>query len=442
MDAQVIEGQPFFFYSHRRPTRSGLMGKTEFFCCVCGIFLSPMVYFRYGDINITVSDTILLLCAIMAIARGGLCFQPFARGVILFWMSGLFLMMAGLSLAGMLSADPLRGMIVVGQYAFAFIVIPLVFFDRTLEQAATLCKAFIGSIVVICLHGIYLIHFDGSRFTVFVTGSGRFAGLMERANECATVIALSVPILLLVTTLGYVSKPVAVVCVGVMAYGILLTGSNTGLMSLVYGLAVFAVFGLPWRRMLVPLFVVVLILPLSGEWISGYLPEAFQKRVLTALETGDISQAGTFDGRIELIYEALDMTDRTALIGIGPDQYRVQSALRAPVHNVYLLLWTEGGVVSLFGFVLILLGALGAAIAALRHGIGRHFAAAIFANVTMFIFAANALPHVYSRFWLVPLVLPMALSAYTIKAKNLDFAANPADEPDDNSTQLLIPTTR
>jgi len=107
------------------------------------------------------------------------------------------------------------------------------------------------------------------------------------------------------------------------------------------------------------------------------------------------------------------MTDRTALIGIGPDQYRVQSEMRAPVHNVYLLLWTEGGILSLIGFILILLGAIGCALTSLFDRINRAFAAAIFANVTMFMFAANALPHVYSRFWVVPIVLPMALACYS-----------------------------
>jgi O-antigen ligase len=407
MDARISAQPPFPFYPSMRASRSDLLDHVEYVCCICGIFLCAMIHFR----------SFFLVCAILAIIKGGLSFQPFGRSVILFWMVGLFLMLAGLSIAGMLSADPLRGMIVVGQYAFAFIVVPLVFFDRTLEKVVTLAKIYIFSIVVICLHGIYLIHIDGSRFTVFVTGSGRFAGLMERANECATVIALSVPIVLLVTALGYISRPVALVCIALMAYGILLTGSNTGLLSLVYGLGIFAVFGVPWRRMLIPLAIVALMLPVGGEWISGYMPEAFQKRVLTALETGDISQAGTFDGRVELIYEALEMTDRTAIIGIGPDQYRVQSALRAPVHNVYLLLWTEGGIIALFGFILILLGALGSAVSALKDGVGRPFAAAIFANVTMFIFAANALPHVYSRFWLVPIVLPMALAAYTAIAK-------------------------
>ncbi len=412
MDARVRFSPSYYPAVEAGLVRSGLLDAAEYVLCVIAIFLCSMVHFRFADLNFTISDGLFAFCAIAAIAAGGLSFQPFPRPAVLFWMGGLFLMVTGLSTSGMLSADPMRGMIVVAQYAFAFVVVPLVFFGRTFEQVVRLAKVYVYSAVAISLHGIYLIHVDGQRFTVFVTGSGRLAGLMERTNECATVLALSVPIVLLLATIGSMRKLLAWLLIGVIAYGVLLTGSNTGLLSLVYGLGVFAILGAPWRRLLVPLSIVAIMLPLFGGWIGDYLPDAFQKRVLTALETGDISQAGTFDGRVDLIYEAVAMTDRTALIGIGPDQYRVQSEMRAPVHNVYLLLWTEGGILSLIGFILILLGAIGCALTSLFDRINRAFAAAIFANVTMFMFAANALPHVYSRFWVVPIVLPMALACY------------------------------
>src|SRR3546814_3333097 len=44
----------------------------------------------------------------------------------------------------------------------------------------------------------------------------------------------------------------------------------------------------------------------------------------------------------------------TMFVGIGVDQYRVVSPTQVPVHNMYLLLWAEGGLLALLGWMLLL----------------------------------------------------------------------------------------
>lgn len=392
-------------------SRSKIIQFFDYPLVIGGVFLCSMVYIRPTAGNITVSDLMFAAALFVLLLNRKISLYPFGRMSAAVWLVGLSMLLAGLTVSSMISPDPMRAMAVVAQYAYAYFAVMLIFSSQSAKNIITLAKVYALSISVICLHGVYLIHYDGQRDTVFVTGSGRLTGLMERTNECATVIAFCVPIVLALCATGHIRKTSAFLAVTIMIYGILLTGSNSGLMSLVCGVGIFALLGVSWKRMLLPLILGMTILAFSGGFITEYLPETFQKRVLGALETGDLGKAGTFDGRIELINEALELTSDTMLIGVGADQYRVISEHGAPVHNLYLLLWTEGGLMSAIGFVVMLLGALGPAFSVLKLPGGRPFAAAVFANVTVFFVAANALPHVYSRFWVLPILLTIFLAS-------------------------------
>jgi O-antigen ligase len=389
----------------------------EFYLLVAAVFFCSMNYFRISYFYFTVSDCFFLLCLFIATINANLRFQIMGKTSTAIWCFGLSLLLLGLTVSSMSSEDPARGLIVVTQYLYAYFIILLLFGGRTLDELVTLAKVYVFSIVLICLQGVYLIHVDGRKNTAFVSGSGRFSGLMERENECASVIALAVPILLLLISTGRVNKVYACIALPLMIYGVLLTGSNTGLLGLVYGIGIFLLIGMNWKRVVGVAGVAVGLLVLTGSWMRDYLPAIFQKRVLGALETGDLGQAGTFDHRVELIYEALERTGSTMLLGVGADQYRVTSFVAQPVHNIYLLLWTEGGLVSAIGYIVMLCGALGPALVVAKIRGGMPYAACIFAIITLFLVMSNAFPHVYARFWPVPMILPAVLAcAYCHKA--------------------------
>ena len=300
-----------------------------------GVFLCSMVYIRPTAENVTVSDILFAAALFALLLDRKISFYPFGRMSVAVWLVGLSMLLTGLTVSSINSPDPMRAIIVVAQYAYAYFAVVLIFGSQSAKNIVTFAKVYALSIVVICLHGVYLIHYDGQRDTIFVTGSGRLTGLMERTNECATVIALCVPIVLALCTAGHIRKTSAFLAVAIMTYGILLTGSNSGLLSLVCGVGIFAIFGVNWKHILLPLFLSATILALGGGFVTEYLPETFQKRVLGALESGDLGKAGTFDGRIELINEALELTSSTMLVGVGADQYRVSSAFAAPVPVSY-----------------------------------------------------------------------------------------------------------
>jgi len=141
------------------------------------------------------------------------------------------------------------------------------------------------------------------------------------------------------------------------------------------------------------------------RWGREYLPAVFQKRVLGALESGDIGQAGTFDHRLELIYEAIHRANETIFLGVGADQYAVTSFISQPVHNLYLLLWTEGGLFCMIGFIIMIGAGMGPALQAWNRPGGRTYAVCLLCLATLFLMSVNAFANVYGRFWAVPVIL-------------------------------------
>jgi O-antigen ligase len=210
---------------------------------------------------------------------------------------------------------------------------------------------------------------------------------------------------------------IALLGVGLLGYGVMLTGSNTGLGSFVLVVGTFALMTSNWK-LLLPLGASAgAIVMLVDQFGRDYLPAAFQRRVLGALENGDISEAGSFDHRVELIREAIGLSGKTAVFGIGADQYAAQSAFNQPVHNLYLLLWTEGGFLCMVGFIIMLAAGFGPALTAWKRPGGRIYAACTLCMVGLFLAAVNAFPSVYGRFWAVPLALSVSMS-YAASKRN------------------------
>jgi hypothetical protein len=410
------------FSTQDRP-ESRFFEKLEFLLAVGVVFFSPINVLRLDYFYFTLSDALTCLCLLLQLAQGRLSRQPLGPVSSLFWFAGLALLLVPLLLSSMINGDSMRGIVFVLQYTFAYLVILLVVAGRSEKQMIVLCKAYLLSIILMCLHGVYLIHFDGQTNTAFVTGSGRFTGFVERENECAAVIALSVPLLLVLCSIGKLSK-LALIWIPVMGYGVMLTGSNTGLASFAFAIGAFVLFALNWKLIFGSGAVLFGIVVLIDRFGRDYLPAIFQRRVLGALETGDIGQAGTFDYRLELIYEAIHRANDTILLGIGADQYQVLSAMDQPVHNSYLLLWTEGGLFCMIGFIIMIAAGLGPAIQALRRPGGRPYAAGAICTVALFLMAVNAFANVYGRFWSVPVILAASL-CYAFVARSDSAASQP-----------------
>ncbi|MDB5524074.1 MAG: hypothetical protein JWM58_1837 [Rhizobium sp.] len=402
------------------------LDRIELTIAICVVFFSPMNFLRLPLFYFTLSDALACVCFFLLLMRGRLSLHPIGPASTLIWLIGLSMLLSMLLLSSLVN-DPIRGAIYVTQYFFAYFIILCVIGGRSERQLYILAKIYILSIIVMCIHGVYLINIDGQRATSFVSGNGRLTGFVERENECAALIALATPILMLLVGTKQLPK-VALLGLALMGYGVMLTGSNTGLASFAAVVAVFALLTVNWK-MLVPLgaFCVGIVL-MVDRFGRDYLPVTFQRRVLGALESGNLSEAGSFDHRVELIYEAIGRTRHAMFVGMGADQYTITSFLKQPVHNLYLLLWTEGGLLCMLGFIVMISAGFGPALVALRRPGGRIFAACTLCTVGLFMLSINAFPSVYGRFWTMPIFLAISMSCAFLARRTSPTASSFPDQ--------------
>lgn len=85
--------------------------------------------FRLGAVNVTVSDTALMLCLVMLGARGRL--NPLPMGPFTYlWCLGLILFLGALLMSSLVHSAPMRWLVVAPQYLFAFLLVPMVFMSQ------------------------------------------------------------------------------------------------------------------------------------------------------------------------------------------------------------------------------------------------------------------------------------------------------------------------
>ncbi|WP_206534621.1 O-antigen ligase family protein [Mesorhizobium sp. M7D.F.Ca.US.004.03.1.1] len=390
-------------------------GRVEFWLAMASVFLTPFNILRFNAFYFTASDAFALAAVFAVVLGKSFPLAPLAAGTFL-WNTGIALLCGMLLLSSMLVGDPQRGFVISAQYLYAYFLLTFMLMSRPWAETVLLIKAFISSIGLMCLQGIVVINvLKEGHGSIYVSGNGRFVGWVERENECASLIALAVPLLLWLVVSGCARPRWAWIGVPLFAYGIVLTGSNTGLIGLVFALTVFVVMTGSWRRIILLTVSSLATFFIAVTWGSDFLPPIFQRRVLNALQNGDIDEAGTFADRMRLIKEAIGKADSNSLLGIGADQYRWVSELHAPVHNTFLLIWVEAGLPGLIGFLLLLVAGIMVGMLAARVREGRVSAICTLTTVLLFAALANALPHLYGRFFVVPLLLGIAPSVAILR---------------------------
>ena len=389
-------------------------GRIGLWLAVGSVFLTPFNILRFDAFYFTASDALALAAVFAFVLERSFVVAPLAAGTFL-WNAGIGLLCSMLLVSSLLYGNPQRGFIISAQYLYAYFLLTFLLLSRPWSETVLLMKAFLCSIALMCVHGILVMDILKERNTIFVSGNGRFVGWVERENECATLIALSVPLLLWLGASGCVRSRWLWIGLPLFLYGVILTGSNTGLIGLVFAVTTFVVFTGSWRRIILLAVSSITTFAVVVTWGRDFLPAAFQHRVLNALQSGDIDEAGTFAGRMQLIKEALGKAGDSWLFGIGADQYREISEYHAPVHNTYLLIWVEGGMPALVGFLLLLVTGVVIAIIVARIREGRVSAICTLTSVLLFASVANALPALYGRFFVVPLLLGIAPSVATLR---------------------------
>jgi hypothetical protein len=372
------------------------------------IFFSVFPSLRPAEVFFTFSDILFCVSAVLLLVTGRLRFAPLGPLTVP-WITGFALLSVGLIVSSLLGQAPERLPVVLGQYVFAYILLAYIIVRSDESVVDSLIKSFVLGTVCVNAYGLAVYFFGVDETFRFVTGSGRLASFMDNPNANASVIALTLPLLLYLWFARKWPRVFVLGSLAILAYALVATSSVGGLLWGLAGVAVFLVLTINWRVVVGIAICLAVAIPLLGKYGPLVLPESFHERVLSAVETGSMADAGTFSFRMKLIHEALDVVDDHLLVGLGVDQYRVESDLGAPVHDAYLLLWAEGGLPALIGWLMLpQIVALTALWAFGRPG-GRLLGATALAVVAVFLLAATGTSHMYGRYWVVPLHLCTAL---------------------------------
>lgn len=386
--------------------------RVEFYTTMTAVFLAPFISIRLPNIYITASDVLFLISLLMRL-RMGVPLRVLGAGHSL-WLLGLILLSGGLYLGSLLNGDPIRGLVVTLQYQFSYLLLPLAVLGRPLDQALKLVKCGAVSVVILCLVGFafYLVGYSSNyeEHFEFVTGNGRLASFTDSANGLGGLIVMALPLLGFLALARLVSVFTAILYLSIMIVALVLTASNTGLITAAVCVAVFLLVHRNFRLLLFST-----TLGSAGwfailNWGQYFLPETFQKRVMTALLSGDVNQLGTFGSRYDLMVEATGMLDKHLIVGLGADQYRLVSMYDLPVHNMYLLLSNEGGMFALLGWLLLQAGALAAVFAARHRPYGQLALCTTITMIAVILTFGFASSHIYARYLILPLLLALSPS--------------------------------
>lgn len=379
-----------------------------FHLAAVAVLLSPMNYLRAPGVYFTASDVAIVLALILMLRQGTLPRRPFGPATGL-WISGFLLLAMGLLLGSIAHAAGVDLGKVLAQYAFSLLLIPLAVAGRNLDETIALCRMLVLSMVIVMLFGIWMIHVVDNPPPAFVAPNGRLQSLVERENECAALGAVAIVMLLGLWCAGRARWWELVLALPILAYGIMLTGSNTGLVCATLGVAALMIVAASGRLTVMVVVASASIILLAAAF-PVLVPDIFRTRVLEGITSGDPNLAGTFSDRVLLIQEAFFLAQDRLLIGMGADRYGDISAFDAAVHNTYLLLLNEGGLMSLCGLVVLMLSGLPAPLTHLGDPQHRALAATTLTVLMIFALMLNTFPHFYARFWNVPLILAFSLS--------------------------------
>ena len=410
------------------------MASTLLLILSSAVFLCTFHLWRVGQINLTFSDVLFSTTFVIFAAAGRLQSQPFALLTPL-WLLCLVTMLGGLFVSSLANGDMLRWAVIAGQYLFSFLALPMLLLglpQHILRRLMLMLIAGVTAVEAAGVAGYYLVGGYSAATALFgpdfLTGGKRLGSFVGDANWNGAVIAMTLPFVIYAVRVHVLGPATGMVVGMLLVWGLLLSASFTAFSATAIAVTVSMVVGrsLPSARVVAGLTTIALSLA-----VAGYQPpDIFAKRVAPALETGSFDDAGTYTDRMELIQEAWLKAEDTMVIGLGADQYREFSSHHQPVHNMYMLLWVEGGFITMVAWIFMMMILLIVPLSTLRWH--RLESALSLSVMTVFLINTMASPHMYHRLWIVPVLLAIgiALRANTPVILHSDYPLCPDDQPE------------
>jgi O-antigen ligase len=337
------------------------MYRIQIYTLYTAMFLIAFPSLRVGNAPISFADVLLILLfmSLLLEAFSGKKIGIAAHSIVIVWLiSGCFIVI-GLLVSNLLhSVGSLSSFSRIAQYAFSYLLVPItlaVLFQRTpAEQALLWCVwgFFASAAIAVATAMLSPDLYRGLVEVGFFPVGDRVGGFVG-PNGLAKTIALLIPYLLwkISTERSYPVKYTVVFLV--FTLGVIGAASVAGVSA--FGIAIvltLLAFPRATLRLIVPVTIVSVVfvaVPLSA--LTNEKVAASLERLSKAWEMGGVIGSPSYEIRTWLVEEAKGFIQESPLIGIGAGRYEHLSLFGIQVHNTYLLLWCEGGIVALMGFL-------------------------------------------------------------------------------------------
>lgn len=248
---------------------------------------------------------------------------------------------------------------------------------------------------------------------------GRVSGFVYQVNDLGGLCAVAaIPAAMLVaraeTLAGRLASTAGLLLI---VAGLLLSSSVTAMVAVAGAGAVWIVVTDRRARVLVPVVAGVLLLSTFAAGNNRYWESPLERLETSTAQSG--TDEATFAMRVDSYEAAWETIDSSPLLGVGLTRVGADTSTGLAVHNLFLAVWYQAGLIALVGMLFIVAYALVTGWRALVEARGseeRAVARALFAAMLAFLVFAQAQPTLFQRYGWMSVALLVALRGQQLRA--------------------------
>lgn len=403
------------------------MNKLIYHLLLIGVFLSPYIMYLPLGINFTVYDFILILCLGLIVISLTLQFDGKIKLSNPKEYSLIFLFIIGSSISALNAINVVSSMNILLQYLFAIIVQFVVInhlFRYSKDINRTIFKVldvYIFSLLVVLFIGFAASTGLLPNGDIYFSGNGRLESVMGNPNVLAKYLVFSLPILLFYIDLKRKTF-LSYFLIAILIYNLFLTASFGGFLyavitTIYYYTAKMLFVSKPIKfnngdilisKKIINIRIIMLLVfsIFSVTYILSNPPEVFSERILTA---NNLSEAGSANLKLDLMVESTKLiSTEYGAVGMGLGSYPYISEYHTNVHNLYLLVFSETGILGFVGLFGLLFYTFILSLKLIRHSDPKtkYILLGLNSSVFGFLISITTSTHQYSRAtWLIVILL-------------------------------------
>lgn len=334
-----------------------------------GVFLMPFYSIKVSFFNI--SDLFIITALIMLFyekLRYNSFFKPFSNKVYaLIVFTAFFLMLGGYMLGDLSNQNINTNTFTISfQYVFILAGYLWLFKSLTSTELLKLLKIYLSGFITVILSGVILKTFTPDIYLLLMDQNILIGFRRMGSFTGATGLAKSISVLIILTyfmySLAYYNIKKVIFMNIIFIIGLIYASSFGGIItSLISYVAILTLFLInnktKFLQKLLSLVSGLLIIFISFFVLIklNFQESIFYNRVVKVLFDADYEEAGSAEVKIYLMNAALTIIKENFLFGIGSGNFLAQTIYKQSVHNSYLILWVEGGILPLIGFLILLI---------------------------------------------------------------------------------------